>query len=419
MKDKHENPHVVLFALWLTVFSVSSQTLILAPILPRIAEQLGVPEARLGVLVTGYAVAVGVVALGMGPISDRFGRRRMLLLGTGFMSVALALHWTARSFLMLLLVRILAGAGGGMLTGAPVAYIGDYFPRERRGWANGWVMSGAAAGQILAIPLATVLAGRFGFRLPFLGFAALMGITFALVWRVLPQRAAPGGVARLTARGALRHYAVILRDRRSRGAVAAFFLMFLGTALYVLYLPTWLETARGATAGQVAMLFLAGGVATVLVGPLAGKLSDRGGRRLLIVGCSTATGVVMLATTPLVKELWTAFVLFFVLMALFAARGSPLQALVTEIVPGEERGSLMSLAMALGQVGSGVGGWAAGLAYGAFGYQSNTLLGAAAALLMGLVVWRFLAEPEWEPTRRTRATASRSAPRTPPPPGRC
>jgi len=53
----------VLAALWLLVFAVTSQAMILAPILPRMSEQLGIPLARLGTLVTGYAVAVAGVAL--------------------------------------------------------------------------------------------------------------------------------------------------------------------------------------------------------------------------------------------------------------------------------------------------------------------------------------------------------------------
>jgi MFS family permease len=110
--------------------------------------------------------------------------------------------------------------------------------------------------------------------------------------------------------------------------------VFLGTSLYTLYLPTWLED-RGATAGQVASLFAIGGIATVLAGPQAGKLSDRIGRKRLIIGSSVALALLMLATTPLIRGFWAACVLFFALMALIAARASPLQALLTEIVPEE------------------------------------------------------------------------------------
>ncbi|MFB6249662.1 MAG: MFS transporter, partial [Salinibacter sp.] len=140
------NPYLILFALWLMMFSASSQLIIMVPILPEIAETLGVNAFWRGMLLTAYALSLGVSALITGPASDRVGRRRILLYGTGLMTVTLAMHTVAADYELLLLMRLLAGIGGGMLSGGTVAYVGDYFPYEQRGWANGWVMSGTAFG---------------------------------------------------------------------------------------------------------------------------------------------------------------------------------------------------------------------------------------------------------------------------------
>lgn len=390
--DDRPDARLVLLALCLLVFSVTCQTMIVAPILPRIAEQVRVPEARLGMLVAGYAAAVAAVALVAGPLSDRVGRRRMLLVGSGLMTVGLALHGLADGYRSLLAVRIFTGAAGGALTGASAAYVGDYFPPDRRGWANGWLASGMALGQIVGIPLGTLLAGQAGFQAPFLVFAVAMGAAFALVWRFLPQPEVERVEGRLRARWLVTHYTEMLGSAHARAAVVSYLAIFLGTSLYVLYLPTWLEGARGATPGDIALLFAAGGIATVLAGPRAGALSDRAGRKRLIVASSAGIAGVMIVTTTLVREVWIAYPVFFLLTGLFAVRASPLQALMTEIVPDTERGSLMSLSMALGQVGAGVGAAIAGAAYGAFGYGSNTALAAVSSLLVGGLVWRFLPE---------------------------
>jgi predicted MFS family arabinose efflux permease len=68
-------PHdaLILLALWLMVFSASSQVIIVAPILPRIGEELGVPVNLQGLLITAYAVFVALSALIAGPISDQGG----------------------------------------------------------------------------------------------------------------------------------------------------------------------------------------------------------------------------------------------------------------------------------------------------------------------------------------------------------
>src|SRR5690606_16277296 len=99
------------------------------------------------------------------------GRRRILMIGAGTMTLALSLHGLVGGYVSFLAVRVFAGMAGGILSGAAVSYIGDYFPYERRGWATGWVMSGAAFGQIIGIPAGIVMAERWGFRSPFYLFA--------------------------------------------------------------------------------------------------------------------------------------------------------------------------------------------------------------------------------------------------------
>lgn len=386
------SPHLVVFALWLLVFSSASQIMIISPILPRIGEELGIAEAVLGTLVSAYSLMVGVFAVISGPISDRIGRRRILLLGCGIMTLALVLHALVVDYWSFLAVRVFAGVAGGVLSGAAVSYIGDYFPYNRRGWATGWVMSGAAFGQIIGIPLGIVMAGRWGFRAPFYLFAGTMALTFFLILAKIPQPDVRRSES-LTLKGAVSDYMAMLRRKEIAFAAIAFFLMFLGVSLYVVYLPTWLEQAIGATPGQIALLFLVGGIANVLTGPQAGKLSDRIGRKGIILLACSGLSVVMVATTPLVTSLWVAYPLFFVVMVLVAMRISPFSALLTALVEDHRRGSLMSLTVALGQVGFAVGGALAGPLYARVGYGSNTVLGAVSVLGMGLMVWFLVPEP--------------------------
>lgn len=402
----------VLFALWLMVFSSGSQLMLIAPIFPRIQEQLRVADAALGSLIAVDATMLGLVALIAGPISDRIGRRRILLAGTGLMSLALALHAFAFDYVSLLVVRGVAGGAGGVLSGAAVAYVGDFFPYRRRGWANGWVMTGMAFGQIIGIPAGTVLAGRFGFRVPYLAFALCMAATFLLVWRVVPQPAIARSADRLSIAGALRVYRDMLRDRAIVAAVAVFAVTFLGNSLFIIYLPTWLEQFRGATPTQVAALFFAGGIANVLSGPRAGRLSDRVGRKVVIIGASIGLAALIASFTFIVGPLAVAYGAFFCVMILLAARIGPFQALLTQLVPAGRRGALMSLTVGIGQAGFAAGGTLAGAAYTRWGYVSNTLLSATFLLASAWIIWRFLPEPaadapaaEADPALRSAATA--------------
>jgi predicted MFS family arabinose efflux permease len=386
--------YLIVFTLWLLVFSSASQTMILSPILPMIGDQLQIADAVLGTLVSVYSIMVGIFAILAGPVSDKVGRRRILILGCATMTLALTLHGFVTGYYSFVAVRIFAGCAGGILSGAAVSYIGDYFPYERRGWATGWVMSGAAFGQIVGIPLGIVMASRWGFRSPFYMFAVTMALTVLLLVFQVPQPDVQRTRHRLSVGKAASDYLAMLRRPEVAWAAAAFFLMFLGVSIFVIYLPTWLERDLGISGDQIAIMFLIGGIANVLTGPQAGKLSDRIGRKGIILLACVGLSLLMVSTVYVVTGPRTAYVFFFFTMILVAMRISPFSALLTALVSDERRGSLMSLTVALGQVGFALGGAVAGPLFAEVGYFSNTLLGAASVLGMGLIVWFFIPEPK-------------------------
>ena len=385
-----ERPRLALATLWLLVFASAGQIIVVAPILPRIAAQLQMDEGPLGLLITVYAVALALFTLVVGPVSDRVGRRRVILWGTAAMAATLLAHGLADSFASLLALRALSGAAGGILSGASVAYVGDTFPPERRGWANGWVLSGFAVGQILGIPAGIALADAFGFRAPFVAFGAVMIVALALSAVALPQPEGARSAAPLTLGGALAGYRDLARGGATGAAAVVYLVLFVGVGVFVVYFPTWLVQAQGFSGGQVSAVYALGGLANVLVGPRAGRLSDRVGRQPVIVGASVGVGVVM-AATPLVAGLpFAPYVAFAGIMALAAARISPLQALLTEMVPAARRGSFMSLTTATGNAGFAAGSAVAGALYAGAGFGANALVAGGAAVVAAGLVWRFL-----------------------------
>ncbi|MGB1656514.1 MAG: MFS transporter, partial [Longimicrobiales bacterium] len=361
-------PYLIVFTLWLLVFSSASQTMILSPILPRIGDELDIADALLGTLVSVYSIMVGIFAILAGPVSDKIGRRQILLLGCASMAVALILHGFVTGYYSFITVRIFAGCAGGMLSGAAVSYIGDYFPYERRGWATGWVMSGSAFGQIFGIPMGILMADRWGFRSPFYLFAVTMALTVFLLFFHVPQPNVQRSQQKLSVGKAASNYMAMLRRPEIAWAAGAFFMMFLGVSIFVIYLPTWLERSVGLTGDQIALMFVVGGVANVLTGPNAGKLSDRIGRKGMILISCVGLSILMVLTTRAVTGPLPAYVFFFLTMVLVAMRISPFSALLTALVSDERRGSLMSLTVALGQVGFALGGAIAGPLYADIGY---------------------------------------------------
>ncbi len=393
MNDKG-NHYLIIFPLWLLVFAASSQVMIIAPILPKIGAELNTSESLLGNLVTVYATMLGLCAIVIGPLSDKIGRRKILLLGSSTMTVFLLLHGVADSFLSLLILRAFTGMAGGVLSGAAVSYVGDYFPYEKRGWANGWIMSGIAMGQILGIPLGTFLAEHFGFKFPFILFGIIMAVTFVLIFFKVPQPDVVLQTNKITFKTSFVKYKILLKQNDIKAVAFSYLLMFLSLSIYIIYLPAWLTKEFDVSVSDIGWVFFAGGIMNAITGPRAGNLSDQIGRKNMIIWSCIGLALLMAVTTYITFSFWVAFILFPLAMVLIAMRISPFQALSSELVRANNRGSLMSLLVAIGNIGAGFAGVLAGPLFEYFGYLSNTLFGASTIIITAFVVWKYVPEPE-------------------------
>ncbi len=341
---------------------------------------------------TSYAITLGIFALIIGPISDKIGRRKILLWGSGVMTVSLLLHNLAFDYTSMIIVRALAGAAGGVLTGSCVAYVGDRFPKHKRGWANGVVMTGSAVGQIAGIPLGTVLANQYSFQAPFIFFCITMAIASILVWLYVPQPQVAFYRGSITIPSVFHGYAKMLKKPVYRSVAFGYMLMFLGMSAFVVYFPTWLETL-GASGDDIALIFVVGGSAMVIGGPIAGRISDKRGRKNIIIISNLILAIILVSTVTFIDSISLAtYVFFFFLMLVVSGRMVPYQALVSEIASDHSRGKLMCLSISIGQLGVGLGSALSGWLYASYGFSSNVLLGACAILAMAALVWKFIPE---------------------------
>ena len=269
---------------------------------------------------------------------------------------------------------------------------------EKRGWANGWIMSGIAMGQILGIPMGTFLAEDFGFKFPFILFGIIMGITFLLVLFFVPQPKVTLQKKKITFKNSIVKYRNLLKRPDIRAVALSYFLMFLSLSIYIIYLPLWLNQKFNISSSDFGWLFCVGGIINAITGPRAGKLSDQIGRKKMIISSCMGLAILMFFTTYLIVDFLVAYLVFPMVMLLIAIRISPFQALSSELVNSKTRGSLMSLLVSIGNIGSGFAGVLAGYLFESAGYLSNTIFGGIAIILTAFLVWKYVPEPELKPT---------------------
>ncbi|MBI2942095.1 MAG: MFS transporter, partial [Chloroflexi bacterium] len=164
----------------------STTTGMLAPLLVDLARDFQSTVPAVGQLAAATSLAWALAAPALSPLSDRYGRKPLMLVGLGVLGLMTAGASLAPDLALLFGLRFLAGLGGGALGPSVNAAVVDYFPPSQRAQAFGLVMAGFSFGALLGVPLVAVLAALLGWRLTFLAIGALLLALAIVVAALLP-----------------------------------------------------------------------------------------------------------------------------------------------------------------------------------------------------------------------------------------
>jgi MFS family permease len=166
--------------------------LMVIPLLPFVATRLGAGGFVVGLLVSAFSLAQLLSAPLWGRFSDRYGRRPALMIGLGASAIAYVVFAYAGSITVLLLSRVVQGAGGGTV-GVLQAYVADTLEPRERAKGLGWISAATSLGVMIgpALGTATLALGRevswLGDRAPGLAAAALCTLNMAFAWAYLRE----------------------------------------------------------------------------------------------------------------------------------------------------------------------------------------------------------------------------------------
>jgi len=378
---------VALGIVFLTVFLDLVGFGIVLPLLPFYATDLGASPFQVGLIIASYSGMQFLFAPVWGSLSDRYGRRPLLLLGLFGSTASYVVFGLARSLEVLLISRVIAGIMGANIPVAQ-AYIADSTTAERR--ARGMGMIGAAFG--LGFIFGPAIGGGlspWGYGVP--GFvAAGLSLTAAMAaWKWLPESLHPdnrtrdgfGAMSAVTgrARAALR----VLGRRRLRDPIGVFFLGTMGFAGFTTIFPLFLEHPLGLTAlyagGMFALVGLvSAGVQGALIGPMVERFGERA--NAAFGGAALSAGVVAMGLGQTIP------VTIASLLAVGAGWGllaPSLQSLVSRRAMAHEQGEVLGVNQSASALARVIGPVSAGWAYGALGpglgFVAGGLLIAAAA----------------------------------------
>jgi predicted MFS family arabinose efflux permease len=333
--------------------------MVVMPLGPQLRRTLGITPFRFGLIVSSYTISAGLAGLLGSSILDRFGRKRAFLtLYCGFLVGTLSCG-LAFNYLSLLLARIVTGAFGGILGGMALAIIGDVFPEERRGRATGVLMSAFALASVVGVPVCLELGTRFGWQFPFLLLAVLGLPILTLGLKSMPP------LREHLHGGAHAHPWKQIRDTFSHPnhlrAFALIFAIMFGGFSVIPYISLYLVANAGVTEKNLTLVYVTGGLLTLVGAPLIGRLADHYGKLPVYRTVATIAAALMLAITNLPRvPLALAVAVAGILMLCNAGRMVAGLSIVTSSVEPRRRGGFMSANSAVQHLASGLGAFIGG-----------------------------------------------------------
>jgi DHA1 family inner membrane transport protein len=359
------------------------------PIIPPIAQDIGVDPNAVALLATAFALPFALVQPVLGPVGDMLGKVRVMIVCLAVTILAMLVSGLATDFSVLLGARIVAGIAGGGIFPVGIAVIGDLVPVQQRQVAIARWLTAVITGNMIGSSLAGVVADLVGWRGVFFVITALgvVALGVAIVSLRAAARVTPPG---LSLAGFSAGYGKVFGNPRAKVCFSAVFvegIVIFGLFPFVALLLLAAGEPRASIAGLVIAGFSGGGVISALLVPrmVARWRPDQ----LMIGGGAIAAFSLSIVAFDFI---WPVQLAAFTLLGFgFYTLHASIQVQATEL-SADARGAAMSMHSFFFFVGHASGPVLYGLGFAKLGSALSIAIAAVIVLGVGFVCARLLRE---------------------------
>ena len=337
----HLSERSLLILLAAVQFTHIMDFMIMMPLGPMLMRQLSISAAQFSTLIAAYTMTAGAIGLLVAPFIDRFDRRRVLVVSYVGFIVGTYCCATAETVGGLLAARAVCGAFGGVSNATILAIVGDLVPAQRRGAAMGIIMTSFSAAAAFGVPFGLFLAQQSRWETPFFLLVGIAVVVEGLLLAFLPH-----------VRGHLvngppaswKNFLSLLSDGNAWRALLLMVSLVFGHFTIIPFLSPHLVFNLKLPESCLALVYVLGGLLTIVTAPYIGKLCDRLGRvRVFTVLVCVSVVVVLVLTHAGPLPIPATLALSGVFFVFASGRYVPAQAVLTSAVPSSRRGGFMSL----------------------------------------------------------------------------
>lgn len=380
------SPDAILVLVVLVIFMDMMIYGLLIPVFPGYASRFGVDESIIGVVFGVYAVMLLLFSIPMGLLSDRVGRRPLIVAGMLLLALATALFGLSTTVVHLFVARTVQGVSAAATWSAGLALLADTCEPSRLGERMGVALSAVGFGTVLGPVVGGLLYEYLGYTATFL-IPAVLVASVGLAVLAVPVRTCRQGRSEMLPRGNLLPLA----------ACAAVVVAVSGTYGVVdPYLPVYLHTAFSASPAMIGLVFAVLAAAAILAQPAAGRFYDRhGGSRHLIGAGLLLSGVALVAAIEAPALPLVAAAVFALGIALSCAL-VPVMPIMAGIYRGQgSQGAAYGIYNTFFSVGLSAGPFAGAVIAGRWPLSAVFLLQATALAVTGVLGWLAIGRLHW------------------------
>jgi predicted MFS family arabinose efflux permease len=334
--------------------------MVMSPLSDFLIKSLHITPAQFGIVVSSYAFSAAISGILTAGFADRYDRKKILLFFYAGFVLGTLLCGLASTYPLLLAARIITGLFGGVIGAVGMAILADLFDLSQRGRAMGFTQLAFSASQVLGIPISLAIANRWGWNAPFLmivGLAIVLGLLVLWLMKPVDQhlKLSQGTTA-------LTHLWNTLKAPRYQIGFFTMALLSIGAYMMMPFGSVFAVNNLLVSPEDLFLIFMSTGIASVIVMPLIGRLSDKYDKlRIFAIGSLGSIAVVIFYTQLGPIPLWQIVVLNMIMFATIMSRIVPASALITALPAATDRGAFMSVTASLQQLAGGVGSVLAGM----------------------------------------------------------
>lgn len=343
----------VILILALAQFTVVLDFMVMSPLGDLLMKSMDLSTQQFGFSVSAYAFSAGISGLLTAGFADRFDRKKLLLFFyVGFIAGTLFCGLT-NTYTMLLSARIFTGIFGGVIGSISMAIVTDLFPIEKRGRVLGFLQMGFGASQVLGIPISLYLANIWGWQSPFLMIVVLAsGIWLIIIFKLQPINQ---HLQHSSERNAISHLWHTLQQREYRIGFLATAFLSLGGFMMMPWGSAFAINNLHITYQELPVLFMISGISSLIIMPLAGRLSDRFDKFTIFTIASVWLSIIVLIYTNLTPvPFWFVLLMNVGFMIGIMSRMVPAIALSSALPKKQDRGAFMGINSSLQQIAGGL-----------------------------------------------------------------